>query len=200
MSTNNQSGGAIIVSGSFCMIILMIFSILTWIYVDNKEKSPSPLNCDVKWDESSWKPCDENTCGDAKGSEYHMYQYRTGLIKQAAKHGGRECPDLLQFEQLNNDSSSSSSASADDPPVSSQAASYASPFVMPVQPPTVSSRPASYASPSVMPVQPPTVSSRPASYASPSVMPVQPPTVSSRAPLPIINPIFNRPSTGCSIQ
>ena len=197
MSTNNQSGGAIIVSGSFCMIILMIFSILTWIYVDNKEKSPSPLNCDVKWDESSWKPCDENTCGDAKGSEYHMYQYRTGLIKQAAKHGGRECPDLLQFEQLNNDSSSSSSASADDPPVSSQAASYAS---IPPEDPPVSSQAASYASPFVMPVQPPTVSSRPASYASPSVMPVQPPTVSSRAPLPIINPIFNRPSTGCSIQ
>ena len=129
--------------------------------VNSPSPSPSPENCEVEWlDTLEWKPCDEDNCKEAKGSNYAMYHYRTGTVKQAAKHGGRECPDLRQYKMVQVDSASPSA-----PSTPLDGSSFASPPASspPASSPPASSPPASSAPASSPPASSPPASSPPAS-------------------------------------
>lgn len=160
---NNKSKGNnsnIIVIVIICFVILFSIGIISWMYFDNNDDesspSPSPVNCVVRWSESSWKPCDKDTCENAKGSEYLMYHYRTGAITQAAKHGGRECPELLEFKVVHsNINSQSASGSATSSPSTSSSAATSSPSASGLATSSTSAIGLSTSSPS--PIAPPEV-------------------------------------------
>ena len=127
-SNTTKKGSTTIYFIIACVVIILLsiyIGIGWWMFTDSSEESsPSPgpsMNCIVNW--SDWKPCNEDTCANAKGDEYTKYHYRTGVITQNATNGGRACPaELLQFKSVNPNNTSFSQA-ASSQAASSQAAS-----------------------------------------------------------------------------
>ena len=85
--------------------------------------SPSPVSCEIDWSEASWAPCTADKCPDDKID----YKYRRATVKQAAKHGGRECPALTEYELVESTDSVSSPSAAADASSPSAAADASSP-------------------------------------------------------------------------
>ena len=177
MSTNKGDDDTVIIVVVIIILLVSIsLSVLAGMFMDwswltgsKNSPSPSPIHCEVEFlDTLEWEPCDEDNCGDAKGSDYAMYHYRTGTVKQAAKHGGRECPDLREYRIVQVDSASPS-APASSPPASSSPASSSPSNGSPSPSAPASSTPASSAPASSPPASSPPASS-PAS-SSPSAKP-----------------------------
>ena len=133
-NNGNNNGGMlvlIILVMIVCVSMLCLSSIVGGVYAYESSKdspspssdssSPSPVNCELDWSEASWAPCTAENCPDDKIG----HKYRTAVVKQAAKHGGRECPALTEYELLVSDAASDAASGADSDDAASDAASGA---------------------------------------------------------------------------